>query len=534
MRKIAITFLLLALILMFISGCASVPKKPAARSTDYDVIIVGAGMGGLSAGAHLASNGMKVLILEQHHKVGGCTTSFSRGEFNFETALHEMTGGGGHSEMRKLLEKAGVYDKIELIKIPDLYRSVFPGLDFTYPGDFQEAIERTVQKWPEEEKGIREFHAFMKDVYEQGQEIGDLYLMTPNQRLNKILLVPSQQPQLFQAFLKPAQYFLDKYLKNPALKAMLAQFWVYYGPPPEDLWGVMFFSATYSYLKDGAWHIKGSSQALSNAYAQRIMEMGGTVKTGTRVTKINIEDGFATGVETEWGDSFTARYVVSNADPFQTFFKLVGKDKTPKSIAKKLNSMELSNSLIGIYLGLDVEPKFWNCKDHEIFYNSSYDAAENYKNMMEANYDKAAVAITYYNNLGDPFYAPRGKSVLVLHAYSDIATWSEDPETYQAQKLKAAEQLVGLAENVLPGLGDHIEVQEIITPVTLKNFTMQKDGIPYGWNFTVKQGLRLANDTPIGGLYLASSWTNPGHGVSTAQISGYQAAMLILQKEKEK
>ena len=101
-------------------------------------------------------------------------------------------------------------------------------------------------------------------------------------------------------------------------------------------------------------------------------------------------------------------------------------------------------------------------------------------------------------------------------------------------KEKVFNQLITLTENVLPGLREHIVVKEVITPRTLETFTLQKDGIPYGWDFTPNQGLRLTNNTPIKGLYLASSWTNPGHGVSTAQISGYQAAMLILDGEREK
>ena len=182
-------------------------------------------------------------------------------------------------------------------------------------------------------------------------------------------------------------------------------------------------------------------------------------------------------------------------------------------------------------MGLDVEPSFWNCTDHEMFYNSYLDPDENYRTMIEGEYDKSAAAITFYTNLGDPFYAPKGKSVLVVHAFSDIKNWPEDRRAYLAKKEQVGDQLIDLAENILPGLEEHIEVKEIITPRTLEAFTMQKDGIPYGWDFTVNQGLRLSNRTPIEGLFLAGSWTNPGHGVSTAQVSGYQAARIILDIE---
>ena len=92
-KKINIGVLLaLVLVLIMQYGCASTGSVN--HNPDYDVIVIGAGLGGLSAGAHLAANNLKVLVLEQHDKVGGCATRFERGAFTFEASLHEMAGGG--------------------------------------------------------------------------------------------------------------------------------------------------------------------------------------------------------------------------------------------------------------------------------------------------------------------------------------------------------------------------------------------------------------------------------------------------------
>ena len=511
-------------------SCVHAPMRPAPQA-DYDAVVIGAGMGGLSAAAHLATGGLKVLVLEQHHKVGGCTSSFSRGEFHFDAALHEMAGGGPGSDLGRLLAACGVDKKIELIRIQNLYRSILPGVDFTMPADMNAAIRALSERWPAEKKGIERFHALMGRLRADATAINGMYRMSPGRKLGTMLAAPFLHPTLARYLFAPTQSILDSYFVDERLKAVVSQLWVYYGPPPSKLWAPIFMLANQTYLTDGAYQIKGSSQALADAYAARIAELGGTVRTGTRVTKVLVEEGRAQGVVTDRGETFTARYVVSNADPFQTFFALVGEDKTPKALAKRIRSMKPGVSLVGVYLGLDVPPSFWHCSDHEMFYSTSLDADENYRNMMEGRYDKAAAAVTFYTNLGDPFYSPPGKSVLVLHAYSDYKRWPKDRAAYEARKQEVGDQLIALAERVFPGVREHVVVREMITPVSLAAFTMQYQGIPYGWDFTVRQGLRLTNDTPIEGLYLAGSWTNPGHGVGTAQISGYQAARLILDRE---
>lgn len=508
---------------------------PEMRSTDYDVVVVGAGMGGLAAATHLGVGGMKVLVLEQHHKVGGCATSFSRGEFNFDAAVHEIDGLGENGHLNKALKEAGIFDRIPFIRIPHLYRSVFPGgLDVTLPTDAEEMQGVLIARWPDEEKGIRDFFQLMRDIRADVVELGDMYRFNSWKRFWRIVFTPFARRSLFKYYDQTLEKALDDHFKSDELKAVVSQLWVFYGPPPSRMWAPIFFLANESYVYAGAWHIKGSSRVLSNAYAARIRELGGEVRTGTRVTAIQVEKGWVRGVETEHGESISARYVVSNADPFQTFYKLVGEEKTPESIKKKLNSLDTANSLVGVYLGLDVEPSYWDIKVHELFYNGTLDADEAFENMMNEEYQHGALAMTFYTNLGDDWYAPPGKSVLVMHSYADHANWPREREAYEQHKKEVTDSILSFAEELLPDLREHVVVLETVTPLSLEAFTMQHKGIPYGWDFTVDQALEFPeNKTPIGGLYLAGSWTAPSHGVSAAQLSGYQAAHLILDGEGE-
>ena len=519
----------LLLTVLFAAAPALAAEDPAAEPTeDFDVIVIGAGMGGLSAATHLANYGMKVLVLEQHHKLGGCASSFTRGGFRFETALHEMVGGAEGTQLGALLREAGIEDKVELIPIPDLYRAVFPGVDFVMPAGFENAERALCASWPMECENIKRFHQLMADIHEDGQELGDLEQRSPFFKL----LIPFRQKSLARHFRSSLGDVLDAYFEDEQLKAVLSQFWIYYGPPPSDLWTVLFMMANHSYLTDGAWHIRGSSQALADAYGERIVELGGQVRTGVRVSSNIVEDGRAKGVTTELGQSISSRYVISNADPFQTFFELVGEDKTPPKLARKIRALKPANSFLGVYLGLDVEPSHWGVDDHEIFYNSSLDADENYRAMMAGEYDRGSVAITFYSNLDDDWYAPPGKSVVVLHSYADISNWPEERNAYLQHKEQSADQLLALAEQLLPGLSEHIEVQEVVTPRSLQAFTLQQNGTPYGAAFTPEQGMRLPSRTPIDGLFMAGAWIAPAHGVGTVQISGHRAAQQVLAREE--
>ena len=313
---------------------------------------------------------------------------------------------------------------------------------------------------------------------------------------------------------------------------MLSQFWIYQGPPPSEQWALIYFVAYHTFLENGAWQYVGSSQALSDSFRDRIVEKGGEVRTNTLVTAINVNNrGKVTGVEIDSGEKITSRYVVSNADPFQTFFKLIGEEKTPRKLAKKIRSMEPNNSLAGIYLGLDVDHTFFGVEDYEIFYSSSLDTDRMFHKGMSGKYDKAFMTITISSVLEDGFYAPEGMTTVSIQVVSDIANWPERGDAYEKKKEEMTNQLIDLAENVLPGLREHIVEKTAMTPRTIESFTLNHMGVPYGWNFTVDQSDRLPLKTGIGGLYLAGAWSWPAHSVAMTQLSGYLTSRLILKEE---
>ena len=516
-------------------GCSSLQDRPAAK-TDYDVIVIGSGMGGLSAAAHLAVKGQKVLVLEKHNIVGGSTTRFSRGEFIFDAALHEMAGGGPGRKDRglyQLLKATGVDKKVQLYEVPHLYRSVFPGVDITLPQSWSGFKSELKKRWPQEADNIDKFHVLCESLFDELMELRDLFRYGAVRGTLTKVMVPLRQRTFLKWKSRTVKELLDECFQDEDLKAVVSQLWVYYGAPVEKQSALIFMAATESYLTDGAWHIKGSSQALSDAYAARIEELGGTVKTSTLVTKIIIENGKAIGVKTATGQTFTARYIVANTDPYQLAYKLIGKDNMPAAYLEKIDSLKPANSLFGVFLGLNIDLAERGYEDTEIFFNTYQSSIKNYEAMMTGDFRNGSVAITIYSNLGDPVYAPKGKSVVKLDAYSDIAYWPEDRAAYEKLKAQKVDELIALAAKVIPELADpkNIEVKEGYTPRTIQRYTMNKGGVVYGFDLTPDQWEKVPNTTPVPNVFITSNWTQAWHGVGSCQINGWRAARMILDRE---
>ncbi len=504
---------------------------------DYDVVVIGAGMAGLSAAAHLAAQGLQVLVLEQHTQVGGSATSFERGEFTFDAALHAMAGGGPGKKDRGLyaLHKlCGVDRHVELIELPHIYRSIFPGVDITLPSNWDGFKNALKERWPEESEGIERFHRLCADVHADLMSLRDLFRYGPVRASLTKMMVPVRQRAFFRWKNRTLQDLMDACFTSEEIKAVVSQLWVYYGGPAPEQTALLTLAATEVYLADGTWHVRGTSQALSDAYAKRIRELGGEIRTGTLATRILIADGRARAVETRDGRTFTSRYVVANTDPYQLTFRLVGEEHFPARYVKALKDKKPANSLCGVYLGLNIDLRERGYHDTEIFYNTSMDTVSLYDSMMRGDLANGSVAITIYSNYGDPVYAPEGKSVLTLNAYSDSAIWPDDPREYHRLKDRMVEELVALAARVIPELSDpdNIAVEEGFTPRTIERYTLNRGGVVYGFFASPDQIDKVPNHTPIENLFIASNWTQAWHGVGSSQVNGWRAARLILDRER--
>ena len=497
----------------------------------YDAIVVGAGLGGMAAAAVLAQNGLSVLLLERHNIPGGYATSFVRGRYEFEVALHELSGIGppeNRGMLYKFLHSLGVAEQLEFIQIPELYRSVFSYLDVVLPVGLKAFEAKLCETFPDEAKGIQRFLKRVDKLH------NELYAYEENGGPGNPLTAPFRMASTLRYLPTTWGSVLNRDVKDPRARAVLSQYWGYFGLGPSEASFMYFANALGIYTRLGASYPKGRSQALSNALVEAIERFGGDVRLNCGVKEITASDGRVTGVVTEDGDAIDATWVVSNTDPITTARNLIGEENLPAKFLKKLRFRALSAGSVNVFLGVARSPEELGLRYHENFINADYDFDAHHEAMRVIGPPKA-VLLACYNAL-DPDISPPGTSLISLTTLTYGQPWLDLPQDqYVATKNKVADAMITMAEQIAPDIRKYAEVVEVATPITNIRYTGNISGSIYGFTNTAYGHtiLRMPQRGPLKGLYFAGAFTQPGGGFQPCMMSGQTAAEQILKRARK-
>lgn len=470
----------------------------------YDVIVIGAGNAGLTAAASLSRKGFNVLVLERHNIPGGCATSFCRGRFEFEVALHQLSGIGTPEKpgpLRSTLEQLGVMEKLAFVPMDDLYRLIIPDrLDITLRPDRRRFTEELVRRFPDEKDGIEQYIDLVYNFFMQ--VIGVYYLKDPEAS-------PEKYPLYFKYGLTTTQEVMDAFIKDPVAQAALSPYWTYIGLPTSQMAFVDMAAMLFSYIEFLPYHLKGGSQALSNALADTIIHNGGTMRFSCGAKKIRVESGAVRGIVTEHGEEINARCVISNASKVATYTELLEDTKIPAAVRNELRQCTLSPSAFTLYMGLDCPPAAVGITESTNFVLPGLDMDVGFETMKRLEIDhRDGMMLTCYN-LIDPSFAPPGASQVTLITLKFGEPWLRvPPEQYTDVKYRLAENMLTAAEAHFPGLRNHIEELEIATPITHMRYLGHPKGAIYGFENHIKDSdLFIPNISHIDGLYCAGGST---------------------------
>ena len=489
--------------------------QAAPRRDEYDAIVIGSGLGGLSAGAHLARAGQRVLVVERGDGPGGCAHAFRRGDYLIDPAIHIMSQAGEGFLLDASLRYLGVRDRCTMLPLGDLYAARFPDFTMHVPIGLDEYIAAHTAALPEHAETIERFYRLVHQIHHE------LHELPPQLAMRDLDAIVERFPLMFKYSRATLQEALDELLPDPRVQAICAAGWPYMGVPPSRLSFLTYCQATSAHLESPRY-CQGGFQNLADAFVAALEMHGGELLLNTQVSQITIEGGRATGVALATGQQLRATAVISNADARHTFEELVGADHLPAPFLKRLRRMTPSLSACALYAATTLDISQFGAA-YETFIYKHWDHQQTYEDILAGRPGAMWVTVP---TLLDPSVAPPGEHVVIL---TSLASY-DIGESWEEAKPRFTEALLGELETLFPGIRDQLTFVEVATPPTFERYTLNTRGAIYGWEFTPLQSgsKRMPHHTPVAGLYLAGHWTLPGASSLRVFVSGIHAAQIVL------
>ncbi len=479
----------------------------------YDIIIIGGGLGGLTAGAKLAKEGKTVLLLEQHDRPGGCATTFKRKEYTLEAGLHEMDGPHPKDMKVRIFKDLGIDGRVTLLGLPEFYRFVNGRQDVVIPHDPEEAVHRLSQLFPGDTEGLNTYFHYLLNS-------------------RKLLAESAGSPE------KSLGSFLDEHIGNEDLKLILLGNLGYFHDDPYSISLNYYLVAQGSYFGGNASFVQGGSQKLSDSLASVIKENGGTVKLNSMVTGIIYENDSPAGVTweiTSARDKGTmtghATEILVNAAVPNLAGSLLPKGRG-NILSEKIKDMNIGASLLTVYFGFRKSLKEVGNRHYSTFvFDPSIKTQKNIAENNKAGFETRSFTFVDYSQV-DSALAPEGKGVGAVCCIDYLQEWEGmERNSYLKRKSAVADIFVDRCEKLIPGFRGALEYVEVATPMTVQRYTMNPAGAVYGFAQNPGKPSAYLSALPDN-LHIASAWGKFGGGFSGAIYSGYITALDILRKRK--
>jgi phytoene dehydrogenase-like protein len=494
------------------------------------VIIIGSGIGGLTAGNLLAKKGHNVTIFESHSEPGGYTAGFWRKGFYFESGTLSFESSGS---IFKAMKDIGVYDKIGFVRQKSRWVSAdFDGLLENY-ADFKKLI---LSAYPDEKERLNKYFAEVDRMYNAmpaDQPMADLYDgLSYTIKLASSMLSGMKFIGIYKKYNNvtidefTAQYFEKDSKLYMLLKGL--------GYPEMSAW--LLGGAVSSFLED-YWTVKSGMQSWADVLVDNFKSLGGELRLKSYVDKIITKNGTAVGVSCD-GNIYDADYVISAGDYKKTFLKLLDDQSlVPKDTLEGIKSAEVSEGIFTVYLGLNIsnEKLMEYMKIPHVMYFDEKPGAD-VGNPNDAEYFQKVSFNLYSNSLFDSKLSPEGKSSLMIQAVSPrkwMNNWGGgDAGKYKELKENAQNALIQKAAFIIPNLSNIIEYADSATPLTYEKFTHNTDGATSAWSWNPKKRfyknpISSATNTPVKNLLIGSCWASQIGGVPGAIAAAYKCAKSI-------
>lgn len=434
---------------------------------DYDVVIIGSGMGGLTCGTILAAEGMRVCVVEKGTVLGGCLQSFRRGRWLVDTGIHYVGSLQEGQVMHQYLKYLGVLPKLDIrgLDPAGFDRIYLAGREFRHAIGYDRFRETLLADFPQEREGIDSYCQMLQHV---GSSIAPDTL-----RLGKI----SSGGGIY--FGMSAAKTIDLLVKDPLLRQVLAGTVQLYAGRRE-VSPLYHHAIITSSNVEGASVFVGGTQLLADALADRIRSCGGELITRAEVTRLALSGDQISRVELNGGEhALTARWVISDIAPAQTFKLLDSSSLLKRVFLNRLQALPNTYGFFSVYL-LMRQGAMPNRHCNLYLYNSSdvWNLDAEFENC------KLPVVVVSIQPATDNQWADV-VSLLVPMSFDQVAAWAgtrsgRRGESYEQFKARYAEATIRFAEQFVPGLRRAAAEIYTSTPLTYLDCTSVPEGSAYG------------------------------------------------------
>jgi phytoene dehydrogenase-like protein len=506
------------------------PQKPwltgnnrQPKTNQKTVIIIGAGIAGLSAGIYAQMNGYKSRIYEMHTIPGGVLTAWRRNGYLIDGCIHWLAGSNPrYPRLYRYWQEIGLIQGRQIFD-PDIFFRIEDrdGQVFNLYCNVDRLEQHMLDLAPEDEKTIRE-------VCKAIRKFG-VFKMSPAdpgflQNLETRLQMMSSMPQIIR-FGKMTMKDFGEQFQNPFLRRVFS----------EILWEPNFSAfallITLSNLNDKTYgYPLGGSLPMALAVAKRYRSLGGEIHFNTRVSKILIENNRAVGIRLEDGREERADVVISAADGHATLFHMLEDRYTSDEFRAMYADWSRFTPLV--FIGLGVNRIFDECKGMTggLLLELGEPLVIGGKPV-----EHLEVRILDF----DPFMAPAGKTVLTLPIPTDYNYWSQlygdgsDRKLYDAVKQTLAKEVIRRLDLRFPGLAEQVEMVNVATPLTFERYTGNWQGCYEGWSMTPGTfGKMISKKLPgLDNFYMVGQWVQAGGGLPSGVMTSRQVVKEMCQND---
>ncbi|MEM6796288.1 MAG: NAD(P)/FAD-dependent oxidoreductase [Acidobacteriota bacterium] len=482
----------------------------------WDAVVIGSGMSGMTCAAMLSKLGRRVLVLEQHYTPGGYTHAFPRRGYVWDVGVHAIGEVSQHSLTGRMLHHftdgrlrwASLGPVYEEFYFPDGFRIDFPD----NPGQFRDNL---LEAFPGEEDAIDGFLMKVREV--AGTMRSYMAARTlPRRLVGPVEWLIARKAREFLDLNTAAE--LEKLTDDPKLRAVFAAQWGYCGATPSRSSFAVQALITRHYTH-GAYYPEGGSPEIARQLLRTVAESGGWTRIGADVERILIENGRATGVVLEGGETIRASKVISAAGVGSTARRLLPESYREEPWVREILDLEAGPAHVCLYLGFKGDIRQAGASAANKWFYDTWDSEEDmWKVEDPGSLPHAEVLYCSFPSLKDPHHDPGPEmrhtgEVVTFVPWETFAEWQgtrsrkSRGERYERLKEAMKDALLEQFLARMPGLRDMVDYVELSTPASSDHYVRPVRGSIYGLLPTPKRfrSPSLRPRSPVRNLYFGSS-----------------------------